>query len=511
MEDIKSRWEYLSGQNVSSLERARDVAKLTIPHLLPPEGHTEDDTLPTPFQSLGAKGLNNLASKMMLLFAPPSIPFVSLDVPTELRRKLKGTPDELRKVRDMLTDVEKSLTKHIEKKKIRSKWFEAFRLLPSCGDALMVINDEEGILLFKMDKYVIQRDRSGTLLELILKETKDIKTLTPDVAESVIKGLDAIGLKQFQKHQCVDMYTHILLNNRKKYDITQYADKFPINEQTNIAPKMLGWFPLRWSEITGEHNGRGLGEEVLGDLRSYEGYSITFAQVADLASRLIPLVNPNGLTRISDLANAKNGEPIEGREEDIGMFQANKAQDLQVLFQQSEIVRKRLEQFFMLYESFIRNNERVTAEEIQTMRSQVDEAVGGSFTYLSDQFKDIIKFLVRDIVKKDSDIKNVLMEHGVTAENMDIMVGAEAILRNHELNKIVQFLQLMTQLDPEYVNKIQIDIVANKIAHSMQIDISGFHKTAEQLDMEKQQQYEADMLQNVAPNMVSGAMQQQQQ
>ena len=62
------------------LERAREVAKLTIPHLYPPKGANEATEYPTPYQSVGSRGVTNLASKLMLALFPPQAPFFRLDV-----------------------------------------------------------------------------------------------------------------------------------------------------------------------------------------------------------------------------------------------------------------------------------------------------------------------------------------------------------------------------------------------------------------------------------------------
>src|SRR6056300_1125749 len=59
------------------LRRARDVSKLTLPSLVPPEGHT-NQTLPTPYQGLGARGVNSLASKLLLALFPPNQSFIRL-------------------------------------------------------------------------------------------------------------------------------------------------------------------------------------------------------------------------------------------------------------------------------------------------------------------------------------------------------------------------------------------------------------------------------------------------
>ena len=70
----QSRYEELKEDRQHFIDRARECSELTIPSLLPPEGFNQSSELYTPFQSVGARGVNNLASKMLLLLLPPNAP-----------------------------------------------------------------------------------------------------------------------------------------------------------------------------------------------------------------------------------------------------------------------------------------------------------------------------------------------------------------------------------------------------------------------------------------------------
>ena len=48
------------------MTRAVDSAKLTLPYMATEDSHTESDTLDTPFQAIGSRVVNSLASKLML-------------------------------------------------------------------------------------------------------------------------------------------------------------------------------------------------------------------------------------------------------------------------------------------------------------------------------------------------------------------------------------------------------------------------------------------------------------
>ena len=61
------------------MERAWDAAELTIPFILP-RHRTQDHDLPTPFQGIGARGVNNLSAKLLLTLFPPNSPFFKFQI-----------------------------------------------------------------------------------------------------------------------------------------------------------------------------------------------------------------------------------------------------------------------------------------------------------------------------------------------------------------------------------------------------------------------------------------------
>ena len=77
---IESQYGKMEIDREVYLERARESAELTIPYLYPPRGSNQATTYPTPYQSVGSRGVMNLASKLMLALFPPQAPFFRLDV-----------------------------------------------------------------------------------------------------------------------------------------------------------------------------------------------------------------------------------------------------------------------------------------------------------------------------------------------------------------------------------------------------------------------------------------------
>ena len=71
-ETCSGKYAKLETSRKTFLDRARQCAELTIPSLLPKDGHSSASSLPTPWQGVGARGVNNLASKLLLALLPPN-------------------------------------------------------------------------------------------------------------------------------------------------------------------------------------------------------------------------------------------------------------------------------------------------------------------------------------------------------------------------------------------------------------------------------------------------------
>ena len=80
MEYTRQRYSKLSTDRDQFLNVAFDCAELTIPTLLMRDEKTTYSQFTTPWQSVGAKGVVTLASKLMLGLLPPSTSFFKLQL-----------------------------------------------------------------------------------------------------------------------------------------------------------------------------------------------------------------------------------------------------------------------------------------------------------------------------------------------------------------------------------------------------------------------------------------------
>ena len=77
----QARYEALSSDRNQFLQSAIDASKLTLPYIIKQdEDNSSHKTLLNPYQSVGAKGVVTLASKLMLALLPVQTSFFKLQV-----------------------------------------------------------------------------------------------------------------------------------------------------------------------------------------------------------------------------------------------------------------------------------------------------------------------------------------------------------------------------------------------------------------------------------------------
>ena len=70
MANIETLWTQSNTDRSSSLTRKRTHAEFTLPNILPREGKSQHQTLPVPYNSLPAEGINALAARLVSVVLP---------------------------------------------------------------------------------------------------------------------------------------------------------------------------------------------------------------------------------------------------------------------------------------------------------------------------------------------------------------------------------------------------------------------------------------------------------
>ena len=499
----KSRYDRLSSSRSQFLNSARQAADLTLPYLIREDEHTTKSALklPTPWQSTGAKGVVTLASKLMLALLPPQTSFFKLQVndinlPEELGPQIRSELDL------SFAKVERTIMESIAESGDRVVVHQALKHLVVAGNALIFMS-KDGLKLYPLNRYVVDRDGNGNVIEIVTKETISKKLLKKFYPEFVEKTTDSlIDESNMPNDECV-IYTHVMLDNNRWVWHQELDD--------NILPKSMGkapvdanpWLVLRFNHVDGEVYGRGRVEEFIGDLKSLEALSQAIVEGSAAAAKVVFTVSPSSTTKPHTLANAGNGAIIQGRPDDIGVVQVGKTADFQTAYQMMGSLTQRLNEAFLILN--VRDSERTTAEEVRMTQLELERQLGGLFSLLTVEF--LVPYLNRklNIAQKTGDIPR-LPKGGIVRPT--IVAGINALGRGQDRESLAQFIGVIAQtMGPEAIAQyINPDELIKRLAASSGIDVLNLVKSVQELQAEREQEQAMQqqmMLQQQAPQMAA--------
>lgn len=482
------RYAKLSGDRTIFLDTARECAKLTIPHLLTPTGVVNGQKLPTPWQSVGAKGVNVMASKLMLSLFPVSAAFFKLQIndgalssdPT-LDKRIRSELDE------SLSKIERVVLQHIAESMDRVYLHQAMKHLLVAGNVLLFLG-KDGIRLYPLDRYCVVRDGNQRPTEIVTVESVNRQFL-PKKFQTPRNRVNHVGDNTSRPsvdvtvgEDEVAVYTHAKLINGQ-WAWRQEVDGEVIIESYGKAPaKKTPWLPLRFNVVDGEDYGRGRIEEYLGDLKSLEGLMQAMVEGSAAAAKVVFLVSPSATVKPSVLAKAGNGAMIAGKADDVAVVQVDKRADFATVNTMIQGLRQSLSEAFLVLN--VRDSERTTAEEIRMTQQELNEQLGGIFGNLSSELlRPYIEWKLHTLEKEKQfpPLPKRLV--------MRVVAGLEGVGRGQDREALMMFMTTLQQsLPPEVIQQnLNFEEAIKRLAASMGIETLNLIKSAEQRQADLQQ------------------------
>ena len=486
----RSRYEQLRSFRTQYVDTGVTAAELTLPYLLQQE---EDNTktskrvLQTPWQSIGAKGVTTLASKLMLALLPPQTSFFKL----QLRDTVDQTeipPQAKAEVDATFAKMERIVNDNIAASNDRVKVHEAVKHLVVTGNAGIYMGDK-GLKVYPINRYVVDRDGSDNVVEAVTRERISKRVYLEALGQ---KGKKPVVLQEPEGPQAtaalgteeeVDVYTHIQ-RTANGWKWHQEVDDRTVPGTAGNAPLNASpWLFLRFNTVDGEMYGRGRVEEFMGDLKSLEGLMQALVEGSAVAAKVIFLVNPGSVTKVASISNAANGAIIAGRAEDVTVIQANKTNDFRTAGEMISILEKRLAEAFLVMN--VRQSERTTAEEVRMTQLELEQQLGGLFSLLTVEF--LIPYLNRKLLVAQR--SGEILPINKKIMRPVIVAGINALGRGQDRDALILFTQTIAQsLGPDAITRfINPQTLITRLATSQGIDTLDLVKTPQDLQAEQQQ------------------------
>jgi hypothetical protein len=458
----------------------------------------------------------------LLSLLPPNSPFFRLVVDDFTMDELAGAPGKKAVVDEGLSKIERAVQSEIEGTGLRSPVFLALKHLIVAGNALVYL-PKEGVRIWRLDSYVVKRDVMGNVLDVIAKDEVSPYSLSKteyELLDDTDDESENSAAEDMELEKTVKVYTRWYRcddeNERVHWKMYQ-----EINGK--VVPGSEGRFPvdkppvmaLRWNSIDGEDYGRSYVEEYLGDLISLEGLSKAIVEASAVAAKVVYLLNPNGVTRLKDVTKAESGDVIIGKADDVTSLQTQKQADMRIAYEAAKTITDRLAMAFLMNSAVQRNAERVTAEEVRFMAAELEDALGGVYSILSQEFQLPLVNRLMDRMTKAKRLP--ALPKGVVKPA--IVTGLEALGRGHDLNKYLTMLKALQPLGPEVLAQyMNPGDYISRVATSLGIDPAGLVKSQEEIDQQMQLAQQQQMMQmggelagKLGPSVVKGISDQQMQ
>ena len=495
----RERYNQLSTGRTQFLNKAVECSELTLPYLIQDDNATRINhrSFQTPWQSVGAKAVVTLAAKLMLALLPPQTTFFKLQV----RDDKLGTEFDptIRSELDLsFSKMERMVMDYIAASSDRVVVHQALKHLIVGGNSLIFMG-KNGLKNFPLNRYVVNRDGNGNILEIVTKELISRRVLGEDLLNTIEPEPNRVSDSKGSDDDDVEVYTCVK-SDEKSGRWVWYQEVFDkiIPASRSTAPKNASpWLPLRFNTVDGEDYGRGRVEEFIGDLKSLEGLSQALVEGSAAAAKVVFLVSPSSTTKPKTIAEAGNGAIVQGRPEDVAVIQVGKTADFTTAANLAQQIEKRLGDAFLVLS--VRQSERTTAEEVRLTQMELEQQLGGLFSLLTVEF--LIPYLNRTLLVLTR--TNQLPKLPKEMVRPTIVAGINALGRGQDRESLTAFITTIAQtMGPDAMMQyINADEAIKRLAAAQGIDVLNLVKTQEQIAQENQQAQQ----QQVAGSLVDQA------
>jgi len=450
-------------------DRAKLIAKLTIPYIIrEPTDNSTTTMTDTSNQSFGAKLINTLKAKMGMALLPPSTSSFKLEPnPEALAELTGGSADNNAKVAQLISQATDTINKELELQQIRSSLFDIIVEMLIVGAVIVEKKKNSGILLHKLQTFVVDLDPQGQPIKFCIKEV-----LPP---ESVP---DDIQLKDPEAEEDVKLYTQLDLDQQsKKWIMTQELDGEIVGDEKTF--KDYDSLPFRyfgWTWITGDDYHRPYTEDYYKDLEQLDKLHKLLVDGSIVAAKTLLFVNERGgRTRKDEVALSNNGDVIDGVADDVTALQLGKNYDFQIPMEMMQDLKKTLSSAFLMNESVTRDAERVTAQEIRFMAQELEtSSLSGIYSKLALQWsKWIVEKIMEELNIKFNEI------------DVKILTGLDALGRNQEAQKLDAVVMRLANLG--MAHWLKEDELVNRYMAFEGVNSVNLIKTPAEVDAELKQ------------------------
>jgi hypothetical protein len=426
------------------------------------------------YQSMGALLVNNLATKLCSSLFPANQSFFRISVDEEFQKMLRQNRDfDEKAAKARVIEIEREACGQLFLNAAYAQMIQALRFLIITGNALLY-RSEEKFTVFSLHNYTMHRDRSGNVLDIIVKEILTYGSLP-------IELMDVIPRGEHKDTDEVVVWTRIKREVRKKgivYIVSQQVNGIDVGKRSIYPEKLCPYIPVVWNHINGDSYGRSHVEDYAGDFAKLSDLSRALTLYEIDACKVVNLVKPGSTVDLDSMNDAEIGEYVYGDPEAIKKHSGGEFQFIKSLLDDIQTVFQRLGTAFM-YAGNIRDAERVTAEEIRQNAAEADKTLGGVYSRLAEGIHLPLSYVLTHEVEPK--LIGSLLNKNI---KLKVLTGLAALGRAAEVNNLTQAVQILAAIVPamkQISARFDTEAVVDRVMESFGLNTKDYFLTPEAL------------------------------
>ena len=459
-DSIQAYFTELDGKKGDLHDRCEQYSRWTVSSVFPHENPGQYNTQQESEKgnvAIGARLVNHLAHRIVDTMFPNDKPFFAIQLNPEAERKIVEEAGEeggdgqaiLQETYAAMSAVENAAMQSLNLTAYRPVAVNAVIQKIVTGNALIRRMDDDSRVVYSVRDYVCRRDISGKVLELILRDSKQFGELDETIQLDVRTSPKGKGNK-FQDEDDVMLYTYFVHKDGKWWQ-TQAVEDVNLEEEVSYKDADFPCIPMAWNLGRGDHYGRGLVEDYTVSFHNIDVLTSALIDMIGIAADVKFLVDPASGIDLQAYNEARRGEYVAGKKDDVSVPAYEFGVQIQYVAQQIEKLERELAQAFLLQSAGVRDAERVTAEEIRFFAREIESAFGGLYSRLALDWQR--KEAEYQLSKIDFDM---YLGGSTTMFDVRVTTGLESLSREGKLDSLRMAIMDMGMLEgvPEDIRAV---------------------------------------------------------
>lgn len=325
----------------------------TIPSVFPEESASYNKTgnaeIKHDYQSIGARLVNTLTSKLTATLFPYSTAFFRINASQEVQAVINQNSNNS-VAKATLAQIEGLANKALFYNASYAQLCQLVRLLVITGNGLLVRRDKK-CTVYSLKNYVLKRNGKGEVEQIIIRECVKPQDLPKDVHSKVFNDLsDGYGLGDDTHYLYTSVrhkYTKVGNRGIPSWHVTQELNNVALDTDETYTEYDCPYIPVVWSLMNGDNYGRGYVEEYTGSFTRLSELSQRYTEYELEALKVLHVYNPAKNFDMYELQNSKSGDYVQGDPTALSVYEIGMYQKLQQVAADLTGLTQELEVAFM--------------------------------------------------------------------------------------------------------------------------------------------------------------------